>query len=148
MSEADPDNAAIYSRKAEEGQAELDALIEETDAELAPLEGRGFVVFHDAYHNFEHRFGIEAAGAIAVSDAAPPSPARVAEIRAAVERMDAACVFAEPQFEPGLVATVTGGTGARTGVLDPLGADLEPGPRLYPALLGNLADSLADCLSG
>ena len=108
---------------------------------------RDFVVFHDAYHYFEHRFGIEAAGAIAVSDAAPPSPARVAEIRAAIEGMDAACVFAEPQFEPDLVDTVTEGTGARTGVLDPVGVALEPGPALYPSLLRNLAKSLVGCLA-
>lgn len=147
LSEADPENAARYARNAEAGQAELAALIAEIEADLAPLRGRGFIVFHDAYRYFEHRFGIEAAGAIAVSDAAAPSPARVADIRAAIEGMDAACVFAEPQFEPALVETVTEGTGARTGVLDPLGATLEPSPALYPTLLRNLADSLVGCLS-
>jgi zinc transport system substrate-binding protein len=55
-------------------------------------------------------------------------------------------VLAEPQFNPGLVATVIDGTEANTAVLDPLGSDLEPGPDLYPQLLRNLATSLAGCL--
>ncbi len=103
-------------------------------------------VFHDAYHYFEHRFGIEAAGAVALSDARAPGPARLSEIRALVRDTGAACVFREPQFRPALVETVVAGTGAEVGVLDPVGATLEPGPGLYPALLRGLADGLADCL--
>ena len=29
---------------------------------LAPVKEKGFVVFHDAYHYFERRFGVTAAG--------------------------------------------------------------------------------------
>jgi zinc transport system substrate-binding protein len=55
-------------------------------------------------------------------------------------------VLAEPQFNPGLVATVMDGTNAKTGILDPLGSDLKPGPALYPQLMRNLAATLAECL--
>ena len=57
-----------------------------------------------------------------------------------------ACVLAEPQFNQGLVAVVLEGTEANTGVLDPLGSNLEPGVDLYPQLLRNLATALAECL--
>ena len=40
------------------------------------------------------------------------------------------------------------GTDAQKGVLDPLGADLEPGPEQYFQLMHRLADSLTDCLGG
>jgi len=56
------------------------------------------------------------------------------------------CVLAEPQFNPGLVATVLDGTQAQTGILDPLGSDLEPGPALYPQLIRNLSTALAGCM--
>ena len=56
------------------------------------------------------------------------------------------CVFAEPQFEPKLVATVIEGTGARTGVLDPLGTDQEPGPDAWFAMMRANAQALVDCL--
>ena len=146
LSKADPANASAYFQNAAAGKAELDALIEEIRADLEPLAGRSFVVFHDAYYYFEARFGVEAAAAIRLGDAVEPGPRRVAEIRDAIRAQDAACVFAEPQFEPALVETVVEGTAAGVGVLDPLGADLELGPGLYLELLGNLRDSLVDCL--
>ena len=146
LANADPDNASAYERNAQDTKAKLDTLIAEIEGDLAPLRGRNFVVFHDAYYYFENRFGMEASGAIALSDAASPSPSRVAEIRDAIAQMDAACVFAEPQFEPDLVQTVIEGTDASTGILDPLGAELPLGPDLYPTLLSNLRDSLVACL--
>jgi zinc transport system substrate-binding protein len=42
---------------------------------------------------------------------------------------------------------VVEGTDAQSGVLDPLGADLEDGPDLYFDLICNLARSMRDCLA-
>ena len=146
LAAADPANAAAYRANAAAGQAEIDALVAEIGATLAPVAGRGFIVFHDAYQYFEARFDMPATGSITLSDATAPSAARVAEVRETIVELGALCVFAEPQFEPRLVATVTEGTNARRGVLDPIGASLEPGAALYPALLRGMAASLADCL--
>ncbi len=57
-------------------------------------------------------------------------------------------MFSEPQFEPKILEALVEGTQTRAGVLDPLGAGLQPGPQAYIALMENLAGSLADCLSG
>ncbi|MFO7856439.1 MAG: zinc ABC transporter substrate-binding protein [Paracoccaceae bacterium] len=146
LAEADPANAAAYRANAEAGKAGLTALEAEIAADLAPLAGRDFVVFHDAYHYFEARFGVEAAGAISLADGSTPGPRRLAEIREAIAGMDAACVFTEPQFPPRLAETATQGTGARLGTLDPVGAELAPGPELYPTLIRNMAASLKACL--
>ena len=147
LSEADPDNAARYAANAAGARAALSALTDEVSGLLAPVRGGRFIVFHDAYQYFEAAFDMPAAGAISLSDAAAPSPARIAEIRDRVAREGVACVLSEPQFNPGLVATVTGGTGVRTAVLDPLGSDLVPGPTLYADLMRGLATALAGCLS-
>ena len=56
------------------------------------------------------------------------------------------CVLAEPQFNPGIVATVLDGTEANTGVIDPLGAALTPGKDLYVQLIRNMATTLVNCL--
>ena len=105
-----------------------------------------FVVFHDAYQYFETDFDFFASGAISIGDASDPSPARIAEIQARIAEQSIDCVLSEPQFNPGLVATVLGGTEANTGILDPLGSDLEPGPALYPQLIRNLSAALAGCM--
>ncbi len=146
LAEADPSRRALYLANAEAARAEFDALAAAIDARLAPVRGRPFVVFHDAFHYFGHRFGIEAAGAVALGDARAPGPARIARIRDRIRALGAVCLFREPQFRSALVATVAEGTGVRIGLLDPLGASLPPGPDLYPELLRGLADSLAGCL--
>jgi zinc transport system substrate-binding protein len=146
LSALDPANADAYAANAEAFAGEMEALTAELGGELAPLQGQGFFVFHDAYQYFENRFGVTAAGSIALSDAEAPRAPRIAEIRDRIAAEDIVCVFSEPQFEPKIVATVIEGSGARTGVLDPIGAALEPGAELYPALLRGLADGLADCL--
>jgi zinc transport system substrate-binding protein len=146
LSAADPANRALYLANAAAARAEIGEVRAEVEALLAPLRGRPFIVFHDAFHYFEHRFAIEAAGAVSLSDARAPGPARIAEIRDRIRALGAVCLFAEPQLRTALIATVAEGTGARIGMLDPLGAGLQPGPDLYPALLRNLAGGLADCL--
>ncbi|TFG85862.1 MAG: hypothetical protein E4H18_04920 [Hyphomicrobiales bacterium] len=143
---ADPDNRALYLANAAAARAELDALTAEIDTQLAPFRGRPFIVFHDAFHYFENRFGIEAAGAVALSDARAPGPARISEIRDRIRTLNAVCLFREPQFRAALVTTVAEGTGVRIGQLDPLGASLQPGPGLYRELLRGLATGLSDCL--
>ena len=147
LAELDPDNAAQYRENAAAAQAELAALEEDIAETLAPVKSRPFIVFHDAYHYFEARFDIEARGAISENDARAPGAARVSELRDLVAESGAKCVFAEPQFNPGLIAAVTEGQGTGTGTLDPLGADLEPGAALYADLLRGMAENMAACLS-
>ena len=147
LAELDPDNAAKYRENAAAAQAELADLEAEIAEKLAPVQDRPFIVFHDAYHYFEARFDIEAIGAISENDARAPGAARVAELRSSVQKSGAICVFAEPQFNPGLIAAVSEGQGVKTGTLDPIGAELAPGATLYAELLRGMADSMAECLS-
>ncbi|XWN34374.1 MAG: zinc ABC transporter substrate-binding protein [Devosia sp.] len=146
LSQADPDNASTYFGNAAAAKDELDTLISEVTETVEPARGQNFVVFHDAYHYFEARFDVEATGAISLGDAGQPSAARISEIKETIGDTNAVCVFSEPQFEPRLVDTVIEGTNASKGVLDPLGADIAPGPDMYPTLIKNLADNLVSCL--
>ena len=146
LAEADPANAETYAANAEAGRAAIDAAVADVETMLAPVQDRRFVVFHDAYQYFEDRFGLNAAGAIALADAADPGPARLAALREAVAEADISCVFAEPQFDPGLVEAVASETGLDAAVIDPLGVSLDPGPGFYPDLLRAMAASMAECL--
>ena len=144
---ADPEHAATYEANAAAISKQLDALLSELSADLASVQGKPFVVFHDAYQNFENRFGLTAVGSITVSPEVMPGAERISELREKVQGLSATCVFSEPQFEPKLVGTVTEGTDAKTGVLDPLGASIADGPDLYFTLIRNMAESFKTCLS-
>ncbi|HEX2019581.1 MAG TPA: zinc ABC transporter substrate-binding protein ZnuA [Aurantimonas sp.] len=147
LSAADPENAERYAANTAVLDQRLDELTTQVDAGLEPVKDRGFIVFHDGYHYFENRFGLEAAGSITVNPETPPGAERVTEIQARVRELGATCVFAEPQFEPRIISVVTEGTDARTGTLDPLGAEIADGPELYFELIEAMAASMRDCLA-
>jgi zinc transport system substrate-binding protein len=145
---ADPANAAAYRANGEAVQTRLAQLDIRLRAELLPLAGRPYVVFHDAYQYFERRYGLTSAGSITVSPDRQPSARRVAAIRKKIEGSRAVCVFSEPQFQPALVQTLVAGTDARIGMLDADGGiGVPPGPDAYFTILSNLGMSLKDCLA-
>ncbi len=146
LARLDASHADTYLNNAARAKAALEALKLELTATVQPIRGRPFIVFHDAYHYFEHRFDVEAAGSVSIGDASSPGPARIAAIRGKVQTLGATCVFSELQFEPKIIATVIEKTAARSGILDPVGATLEPGPNQYSQLLRHLAHSLLTCL--
>jgi zinc transport system substrate-binding protein len=146
LGDADPGNASAYQANAERVRQQLDELDRSLKDQLATVADRPYVVFHDAYQYFERRYGVKAVGAITINPTVRPGAQRLGEIHERLEELNAACVFAEPQFEPTLVDTVIEGTSAHTGVLDPLGAALDAGPDQYFELLNSLADSLVNCL--
>ena len=125
----------------------LNRLVAEVSAKLESTKGKGFVVFHDAYQYFEERFGLKAVGSITVSPEVVPGVKRIKELKTKIKELNALCVFSDPQFKPKLVSTVVEGTKAKTGVLDPLGASIQNGPKIYFILIRDMANSLNKCLS-
>ena len=148
LGKADPENADRYASNAAAGAARIDAAADAAREVLAPVTGEPFLVAHDSLAYFEAAFGLTAAGAVAGLDAGAPGPRRVEAARAALEGSGADCVFTETGEPSPLAERIAEGTGARIAEIDPLGARLDPGPDLYPALIENLARDMADCLAG
>lgn len=144
---ADPPREKLYAANSAREIASLENLDRTLRARLAALRGKRYIVFHDAYHYFEARYGLTPAGAVTVAPDRPVGPRRITDLRQAVLSGHARCIFREPQFPPRIVDTIASGTGVRTGILDPLGADIPPGPALYQTLLLNLANALTSCLA-
>ncbi|MQB36579.1 zinc ABC transporter substrate-binding protein [Agrobacterium tumefaciens] len=144
---ADAGNAATYQANTKKLIDDLDALDAELKETVKPVKDKPFIVFHDAYQYFEHRYGVKTAGSITVSPETLPGVDRVKQMQEKVRQLGATCVFAEPQFEPKLISVITEGTAAKSATLDPEAATLEPGPDLYFKLMRGIAGSLKDCLS-
>ena len=147
LSHSDPTHAEAFKSNAHNLNQQLEALRRELEQTLKPVADRPYVVFHDAMHYFERRFGLNAVGSISVSPEISPSAARLIELRRKVRAVGAQCAFAEPQFSMALVSTVVEGTGVRVGMLDPEAINLAPGPDLYFTLLRTLAADLTRCLT-
>jgi zinc transport system substrate-binding protein len=146
LSEADPAGAAVYAANGARQAARLEALDAELALRLRPVSDVPFMVFHDAYQYFERRYDLNEVGRVEVSPERPPSARHLSRLRKRIKTAGAVCVFAEPQIEPRVLPTLTEGLKVRIGVLDPLGAELTPGPELYFVLLRRLANALATCL--
>jgi len=146
LAERAPADADRLKANAERLDARLDALTSKIASETKPLEDRPFVVFHDAYQYFADRFALDAVGSITVSPEMQPSAKRLTELRRKMRSLHAVCLFAEPLFQPNLVAAVIEGTDVRTATLDPEGALLPAGAELYFALMRNLAAGFRSCL--
>ena len=115
---------------------------------LAPVSDTPFVVFHDAIHYFEARYGLSGIGAITVGPDRAPGAARVAALKQRIAGAGAVrCVFSEPPFQPKLAAMLIAGISAKAAVLDPEGVALDDGPALYFNLMRQLADNLVGCLA-
>lgn len=127
--------------------ARLDALASSLSVALRPIADKPFVVLHDAYQYFERRFGLTAVGSILVDPDEMPSAKRLTDLRQKVSKLAAVCVFAEPNYQPRAIESVTEGTSARTATLDPEGTMLKPGPDLYFELMERMTGAMKGCLA-
>ena len=141
--ENDPQNEKIYRENLSKGYKEIDKLTKDVSSELS--NSVASIVFHDAYQYFEKRFGVNILGAFTVNTDVMPGAEQLAEIREVIEHDKVACVFSEPQFNPDIIKAVAKDMNIKTGVVDPLGATLNPGKDLYFSLIKNMSASFKGC---
>ena len=141
--ENDPSNETAYRANLSKAYKEIDKLTKDVTAELN--ESIASIVFHDAYQYFEKRFNVNILGAFTVNTDVMPGAEQLKEIREIIEHDKVACVFSEPQFNPDIIKAVAKDMNIKTGIVDPLGATLNPGKTLYFDLIKNMSKSFKGC---
>ena len=141
--ENDAKNASKYKSNLKKALKEIDKLNKDVKAELS--KSTASIVFHDAYQYFEERYNVNILGAFTVNTDVMPGAEQLAEIREIIEHDKVACVFSEPQFNPDIINAVAKDMKIKTGVVDPLGATLDPGKDLYFNLIRNMSASFKGC---
>ena len=141
--ENDPKNEAKYKSNLSKALKEIDKLTIDVMTDLSSSVSS--IVFHDAYQYFEERFNVNILGAFTVNTDVMPGAEQLAEIREIIEHDKVACVFSEPQFNPDIIKAVAKDMNIKTGVVDPLGATLNPGKSLYFDLIRNMSASFKGC---
>ncbi|MDA9025250.1 zinc ABC transporter substrate-binding protein [Candidatus Pelagibacter sp.] len=137
--ENDSKNVATYKSNLAKAISEINKLIidviTETNTDLS------YVVFHDAYQYYENRFNVNILGAMTVNPDVMPGAEQIHEIHEVIEHDNVSCILSEPQFNPDIIKSIAKDTNVKTGVLDPLGANLKPGKDLYFDLIRNMSAS-------
>ena len=141
--ENDAKNASKYKSNLKKALKDIDKLVSNVSSELN--QSVASIVFHDAYQYFEKRFEVNILGAFTVNTDVMPGAEQLAEIREIIEHDKVACVFSEPQFNPDIIKAVAKDMNIKTGVVDPLGATLNPGKDLYFDLIKNMSNSFKGC---
>ena len=143
LGDLDPANKDKYEANAKTTILALDQLINDVSKDIN--KGAKFVVFHDAYQYFEERFGVRAAGALTLNTDVLPGAKQIDEIQDVIKDKGIKCIFSEPQFNPKIISTIAKDTNIKTGVFDPLGANINSDKDLYFKLISKLGEELKDC---
>ena len=139
----DPEGQRQYSVNTAGATLELDNLINNVEKELS--KDISYIVFHDAYQYFETRFGVKSAGALTLNPDVLPGAKQIADIQDLISDKGIKCIFSEPQYNPKIIETLGNDMNISTGVMDPLGAFIDPGPTMYVELVNGIANSIKDC---
>ncbi|AHG82482.1 High-affinity zinc uptake system protein znuA [Bibersteinia trehalosi USDA-ARS-USMARC-188] len=119
----------------------------EIEKQLTSAQGKGYYTFHDAYRYFESAYHLNPLGSFTINPSVAPGAKTLAKIKKHLTEHKAQCLFAEPQFTPKVIESLSKGTAVQVGQLDPLGAKIELSQNAYPQFLQNLADQFSQCLA-
>lgn len=115
--------------------------------QLEVVKGKGYYTFHDAYGYFEESFGLNSLGSFTINPSIAPGAKTLQKIKNSITQHKASCLFAEPQFTPKVIESLSKNTKVNVGQLDPLGAKVELSKTAYPQFLQTLADEFSQCLA-
>ena len=135
----------------EKNVAEFDRTLAETSvkikAQLESVKDKGFYVFHDAYGYFNQAYGLNQTGYFTINPLVAPGAKTLAKINEEIAEHKVSCLFAEPQFTPKVIESLSKATQVKVGRLDPMGDSVKAEGNPYAAFLQFTADSYSQCLA-
>ncbi|WP_033899240.1 zinc ABC transporter substrate-binding protein ZnuA [Pseudomonas sp. FH1] len=146
LAAADPANAARYQSNVKAFNDRLDALDARLKARLAPIDGKPYFVFHEAFDYFEDAYGLKHTGVFSVAAEVQPGAQHVAAMRTRLQEVGKTCVFSEPPLRPRLAETLVSGLPVKLAELDALGGYTPATAQGYEQVLEKLGNDLAGCL--
>lgn len=147
LSQQLPEQKAKIAENLANFKATLATKNNEIMKQLEPVKMKGYYTFHDAYGYFEDAYGLKSLGSFTINPTVAPGAKTLNAIKKSIVQKKAQCLFAEPQFTPKVIESLSKGTSAKVGQLDPLGAKVELSKNAYPEFLQSLANQFSDCLA-
>ena len=141
----DPANRRFYASNLDNVLMRVAEITAEIEISLAQPQ-KNYIAFHDAYQYFEHRFGLQLAGAIKHSDASQSGARQLSKLHHMVELQHTNCIVYDSRHKPAILNNfpLTGKT--RVQRIDILGSDLAAGEGLWFDLMQQVARGFHQCL--
>jgi ABC-type Zn uptake system ZnuABC Zn-binding protein ZnuA len=137
----DPKGESLYRRRESAYCAQLDSLSQAIKAQVATLQDKRFISFHDAWPYFCRRFGLQVVATVEPIPGQEPSAKQLARMVDLIRHEHIKVVTTEPQMPSALPDMLAKETGVKVVSLNPL--ESEGG---YIAALGKSADALINAL--
>ena len=140
----DPSQVEVYKNNAATYTQTLQELDRSITAQISSKDTQPFVVFHDAYQYFLHRYDLETSQVWLVQEfhGDNPSQKQIAELIATIQNEWVQTLYTEPQFNPSIIQRLKQETGVSTQEIDPIGSKLSKDG--YVDNMKNLAKSFVD----
>lgn len=142
-----PEKKALIEQNVVEFNRTLDETGAKIKAQLESVKDKGFYVFHDAYSYFNNAYDLKQIGYFTVNPLVAPGAKTLAKIKEEITEHKVTCLFAEPQFTPKVIESLSKGAQVNVGRLDPMGDSVKMEGNPYAAFLQFTADSYAQCLT-
>lgn len=148
LSKLDPKNTEKYMVAMMAYTKKLEAADTELHKILAPVKGKSFATFHEAWFYFAKEYGLDVAEAFEPFPGKEPTPAYLKEFRDTIRAKGIKWIFSEPQFSSDAIAQVATDLNVRLGVLDPEGGQgKDPAQQGYIPMMLRNAQTIAKALS-
>lgn len=144
LAQVDAGNGTRYRANAQALAQRLDALDRELALRLEPVKTQAFWVYHDGYQYFERRYGLNRRGALNLSAEQALKPQALMRLEA---EPGTACVFLDSQYGRTSLARRLADRNLRLVELDPLGVRQAGTSAGYAAMLRELGERFAACLT-
>jgi ABC-type Zn uptake system ZnuABC Zn-binding protein ZnuA len=148
LSKLDPANTERYMAAMMDYTKKLEAADAEIKKILAPVKGRSFATFHEAWFYFPKAYGLEVTEAFEPFPGKEPTPAYLHKFEETLRAKNIKWIFSEPQFSSEAISQVAKDMGVKLGVLDPEGGMAsEAGQSGYIPMVKRNAQTIVKALS-
>jgi len=144
----DPANSLRYQSNQQKFLRALDELDTNFKQAVAPVQQRGWAVYHDAFRYFQLQFGLIQPLAPTESSTNQAGIRSITQLRSAIQQQQINCLLIEAVMNPAELQTLLGTDGLHIVSADVMGLDLTTSPAAYVLLLQNFGNTLITCLQG
>lgn len=143
LAQLQPASAMQFHANAQRFATSVQQLDQQLAAQLAPVKGVGFAVYHEGYGHFVSRYDLHQVAYVTYSPERRPGAKHLQELREILAK-EGECLFMEPYYKVQGMEEMAASLNLRIGLLDPIGGQQVSS---YQQLLQQLSESFLTCLA-
>lgn len=149
--ETDPERRSVYEINYRNVTARLSSLDRQLEFDYRSVSGVPVFFYHDTHQYFEQAYALHMGGSVQAAGADSldnESAETLLQMHSLLKERDVACFAIDQSLPAENLALLQTKTNLEVIELDVFGVSLAPGPELYPALMQQNFDAIAECVRG